>query len=55
MTVLAYLGGKVVVVVDAAIRAAAAAVGGDDLSVHDSRGGREKRGRAVGSDPWQHC
>ena len=44
------LRGEVVVLVDAAIRAAAA-VGGDDFSVHYSCGRREERGRAVRGDP----
>ena len=38
---------EVVVLVDAAVRSAAA-VGGDDLAVHDPRRRREERGRAVG-------
>ena len=45
------LRGEIVVFVDAAVRAAAATVGGDDLAVHDSRGRREERGRAVRGDP----
>ena len=46
------LRGEVVILVDAAVSAASAAtaVGGDHLAVHDSRGGREERGRAVRGD-----
>ena len=49
------LRGEVVVLIEAAVRAAAATVGGDDLSVHDSRGRREKRGRAVRGDSCKNA